>query len=488
MSPKRLTRELRAIDADVFYGGRMIASGQTLRGPVVVVAGSLDIQDGGVLEGDAWIVNGSLVITGGGRVTGRVVLVNSEVYSSHSGVVDGGASYYTCECRIDAEKYEETGELAFVKEEDPLAIKTKFAWGIGRPSRVRYNVLRIGLRHGNDLRRDPHTRWETMIDIPLYTDTQHGFLQFGVEARFPLGSDRRTVVCGGYKTLHSEDWWQVSRTENALLLVLTSNEYANYYEKRGASLGFEWRVHPFVLLDAVAFFQEDVSMRNGRVFTLFGDKGNLPPNPAINAGARGALRLALVFDSREDRNYAQNAWYLGGSLEPGRLSSEEAVDEDYTAFTVEANRYTRLPFGIQWDIGTRLSSSFTRVPTQLFQTLNGYGGIRGTDDTPFGVARGDRMVRLSTEFRVRLPDVPVVRWFYTRWDLSIFADAGYLTQATNPTSAFGWLDASFSDWKKSAGAGISGESLVPYVGVYVARQIDGDGDRPRVVVRLEKSF
>ena len=489
-SPKHLTKELQGLNADIFYGGTMIASGQMLRGPIVVIDGSIDIQDGGVLEGDTWVVNGSLVITGSGRLTGRVVLVNSEMYLSHSGTVTGGATYYTCECRIDAKTYEEDGELTFVKEEDPMAIKTKFAWGIGKPTRVRYNVARVGLRHGNKLRRDPHTRWEAMIDIPLYADTQHGFLQFDVNAQCPLGSNRYKILAGGYKTLHTEDSWQVSRTENALLLFLTSNEFANYYEKRGAFLGLEWQLHPFVKVDAMGFFQQDVSMIKSRVLTLFGNKDNLPPNPPIDQGARGALRLGFVFDSREDRDYPQNAWYLGCSLEPGRLVTDAAGDADlnYTAFTIEANRYTRLPFGLQWDIGTRLSSSFTQIPTQLSQTLNGYGGIRGTDDAPFPVVRGDRMVRLSTEFRVGLPDAPVVRWFYTQWDLLVFADAGYLTEATNPTSTFGWLDTSFRNWKKSVGVGVSGESIGPYVGLYVSREIDGDRDRPRFIVRLERSF
>jgi hypothetical protein len=468
----------------------MIASGETLRGPVAVVDGSLDIQDGGVLEGDAWVVNGSLVLTGSGRVTGRVVLVNSELYSSHSAVVTGGASYYTCECRIDAERFEEDGDLLFVKEEDPLAIKTRLAYGVAKPTRVRYDVARFGVRHGNDRRSDPHARWEAMVTIPLYSSTQHGFLQFDANAQVPLGSNRYKLVAGGYKTLHTEDSWQVSRTENALLLVLTSNEYANYYEKRGVTLGLKWQLHPSITLDAVGVFQKDVSMRESKVLTLFGDKDNLPPNPPIEQGARGALRLGLVFDSREDRDYPQDAWFLGLSIEPGRLSPDASGDDgaSYTAFTLEANRYTRLPFGLQWDIGTRLSSSFTRVPTQLYQTLNGYGGIRGTDDAPFPVIRGDRMVRLSTEFRAELPETPVVRWFYSRWDLLFFADAGYLTEAISPTSPFGWLDTPFGDWKKSVGVGISGESLGPYVGLYLAKELNGDRDRPRFIARLERSF
>jgi outer membrane protein assembly factor BamA len=205
---------------------------------------------------------------------------------------------------------------------------------------------------------------------------------------------------------------------------------------------------------------------------------------------RGALRIKLRLDSREDEDYPENAWLLGLAIEPGRINPDATGQQDYNyaAFTVEANRYTRLPYGLQWDIGTRLSSSFDRIPTQLYQTLNGYGGIRGTDDAPFDVVRGDRMVRLSTEFRMDLPDVPIIKWIYSRWDLVVFGDAGYLTQADNPTSVLGFLGTSFSQWKKSVGFGVSGESLLPYLGFYVAREIDGDRDRPRFIVRLERSF
>jgi hypothetical protein len=490
LSPKQLTRELQNEKAEIFYGGTMIASGQTLRGRIIVVEGSLDIQDGGVLEGDVWMINASLVITGTGRVTGHVKLVNSDIYAAHQAEVSGGVSYYRCECRIDADTFEDTGELVFVKEEDPLAIKTKLAVAAGKPTRVRYDVLRLGVKHGNDLRRDPHTRWQVMVSIPLYFDTQRGYLEFDADTRIPLGSNRYKLLLGGFKKLHSEDWWQVSRTENALLLVLTANEFANYYERRGAEIGFEWQPQHFVTVDLVALFHEDVSMRKSDVFTIFGSEDNLPENPPIEEGARAALRAGVTFDSREERDYPRDAWFLGLWIEPGRLSPSATGSEDldYTAFTVEANRYTRLPFAMQWDIGTRLSSSFDRIPQQLFQTLNGYGGIRGTDDAPFPVIRGDRMVRLSTELRTELPELPVISWFYSRWDLLLFADAGYLTEAKNPTSVFGFLDASWDDWKKSVGVGISGESLGPYVGLYIAREIAGDRDRPRFIVRLERSF
>ncbi|UCH83090.1 MAG: BamA/TamA family outer membrane protein, partial [Candidatus Latescibacterota bacterium] len=321
-----------------------------------------------------------------------------------------------------------------------------------------------------------------MINIPLYKSTQHGFLGFDVDALIPLAGHTLGLELAAYKTLHSEDFWQVSRTENALLLVLSANEYANYYEKRGGSAGFIWRPGMYVTVGVTGMLQRDVSMKTqDKVFTILGSKGNLAPNPPIDQGERLAGRVTVQFDTREDRVFPGNAWLFGVAIETGRLSPDEddAVDIDYTAFTIEANRYTLFPFGLQWDIGTRLSSSFDAIPFQLFQTLNGYGGLRGTNRVPFDVPRGDRMVRLSTEFRYPLPDIPVMRFIYSRWDILGFADAGLLTEADNPTSPFGWLDTPFSYWKKTVGLGVSGESFFPYVGFYVAQEIDGDRTSPR---------
>ena len=98
------------------------------------------------------------------------------------------------------------------------------------------------------------------------------------------------------------------------------------------------------------------------------------------------------------------------------------------------------------------------------------------------------MVRLATEFRYELPELPVVRWIYSRWDMLGFADAGLLAEAQNPTSPFGWLDTSFDDWKKTVGLGVSGESFMPYLGLYVAREINGERTSPRFIIRLERSF
>ena len=264
ISAKEMTKKTDALQPTVYYGGLMISAGQTISGPVVIIDGPLDIQGGGVLEGDAWVVNGSLVLTGDARVTGRAHLVNSDDYASHTATVAGGVAYYNCECAIDAERYEKDRHLVFIKEEDPLAIKTRFAGGVAHPTRVRYDVARLGLKHGNDRLNDPHIKWEAMITVPLFEDTQHGFFNYDATVWVPLGGNDKMLTLRGYKALHTEDNWQVSRTENALLLVLVAQEFANYYEKRGGSVSFDWKLGDAMSAGLTALFQKDLSMQKNQ--------------------------------------------------------------------------------------------------------------------------------------------------------------------------------------------------------------------------------
>jgi len=152
-----------------------------------------------------------------------------------------------------------------------------------------------------------------------------------------------------------------------------------------------------------------------------------------------------------------------------------------------ANRYTRLPLDIQWDIGARVFTAFDPIPYQRYQTLNGYGGVRGANNQPFDIVRGNRLAWLSTEFRRELPQLPGFDRVYARWDFLVFGDIGLLADVPADAGAFDFI-ADMSDWIKTVGFGISGESFPPYLGIYLAKEIDGERDNPRVIVRLARSF
>jgi hypothetical protein len=140
------------------------------------------------------------------------------------------------------------------------------------------------------------------------------------------------------------------------------------------------------------------------------------------------------------------------------------------------------------DLRGKLFSAFGPVPGQLSRSLGGYGGVRGGRDMPFTVARGDRLALLSVEVRRRLPDMRYIGAIMSTWHLLVFMDVGLLDDADRKSSPLGFLDTGLDEWRKTVGLGISGESFLPYFGLYVAQDLDRDRFEPRFILRFNRSF
>ena len=478
LSPKKLTGLVNGYTQKVFYGGVVVPAGDTISGSIVVIDGTLDMQNDGVLSGDAWVVNGSLILNGSARVLGRVNLVNSHEFLSSQAEVKGGVYYYVCECQFDDEQFEQKGKLVFKKHEDPRTIKTKFKYSLG------YTV-EVGLVRQNPLYKKPHVRGHALLQIPLRMKKK-GLLGFDMDFAVPFKGNQVDLVVRGFKKTYTNDYWQISRGESDWILLLTGNEYINYYERRGGELGLQIRLSQYLSLETTVSFQRDVSMPTESQLSLFYPHRRLPNNPSIDEGQRLAVSTGLTFDSRQDSAKPQNAWFFSTWVEKGIANG--LGDFSYAGFSVDLRRYTRLPLGVQWDVRAKVFSTFDPIPRQITQSLNGYGGVRGLKDDPFTVHRGDRLALLSSEVRTALPDLPVFRWLFTRWDMLLFSDVGLLARAKNEKSPLGFMDTPFHQWKKSIGVGISGESFLPYVGIYLAQDINREQRNPRIIVRMMRSF
>jgi len=485
LSHKDLNHELEGIEYEIYYGGLMIASGDSLSGTVVIIAGALDIQDGGVLAGDAWIINGKLILTGSSTVTGLVRLINGEEYLSRFAFVGGGISHYICECRLDDELYEEKGEVEFVKHEDPRAVKIKPSIRPGQPNRADYNILNFGLQRRNPRHKDPYVAGHALVRVPLWFDTR-GYLGFDVELDIPLFDERLNLILRGYKMSVTNDDWMLPRIENSFFLVLGGYDFADYWERRGGELGFEIQFDEQVSLDLVASYQEDVSLETRRAPSIFQSDNKKRENPPIDDGDRLAVAGTFTIDTRENDSWPRNAWLLRLWLEKG--IADGPGDFSYAAFDIDLNRYSVLPAGFHFDLRAKVFSSFDAIPAQLTRTLYGYSGLRGASTAAFDMLRGDRLALFSGELRKWLPDVPVISRLFTRWNLIVLSDIGLLAQAENPTSPFEFFRTPFDEWKKTVGIGISAESFLPYIGLYLAWDIDDGRKSPRCIVRMTRSF
>ena len=485
LSAQALTKKLENLGAPAYYGGVMIAAGDTLAGPLVVVNGALDVQAGGVLAGDVWIINGRVILTGAAVVLGRIHLVNSEPFFSHRASVYGGVAYYHCECEIDAEAFETDGRLVFKKREDPLALKTRPAVSAGQPTRARYYVLRLGLERHNPRYPLPYVQGYALADVPLWPDTR-GYLGFDAGITVPLMGNRLSLFIRGYKKTFTNDDWQLSRGENEAMLLLTGFEFSDYYERRGGELGLTVGAGEYLNVKTTVYYGRDVSLPVDGTPSLFQSNLRLPANPPVDDGDRVTVSGEVIYDSREDTARPRNAWYCRLWMEKG--VADGPGEFSYTAFSADVCRYERIPFDLHVDVRGKMFSSFDRVPRQVWRSLNGYGGVRGLDDSPFGVRRGDRLALFSCEVRRPLPELPLFKILFSRWDFLVFADAGLLAKAEHERSPLKFLEEKFDNWGKTAGVGISGESFLPYVGLYLAKDLDGRRGSPRVILRVNRSF
>ncbi len=485
LSPKELTGLLDRSDRQVYYGGVMVAAGDTLAGPVVIVAGALDIQNGGVLDGDAWVINGQLILTGTARINGRVDLVNSADFRSFQAEVTGGVTQYRCECRLDAPRYEKDGILLFEKHEDPTIVRTRPTLGLGGGNRVDAGTAEVGLQRINKLHKKPYTRGRAMVQFPWSNNTR-GYLGFDMDLAVPLRGHKLDLLIRGFKKTYTNDYWQIDQTESGWIMALAAVDYPDYYDRQGGELGLKYHPSDCLRLETTVSFQREVSLKANSSSSWFYPNHKLRANPAIDEGERLAVSTSVVFDTREEPVRPGDAWRLSGTVEKG--IADGPGDFSYTTATADVRRYNLLPLGLRLAARARIFTTFDRIPRQVTQSMNGYGGVRGLADDPFAVHRGDRLALISGELRAPLPELPVFRWLFSRWDLVVFSDIGMLTQAENGKAPLRFLDTPFDQWKKSAGVGISGESFLPYFGVYVAQDLDRERKGARVIVRMHRSF
>jgi hypothetical protein len=181
-----------------------------------------------------------------------------------------------------------------------------------------------------------------------------------------------------------------------------------------------------------------------------------------------------------------SAWYAHAEIESGLDAGPGEFD--FTTLTFDLRRYNEIYRGINVDLRGRIFTAMSAIPRQRQQSLNGYGGVRGLHDIPFSVRRGDRLALFSTEVRVPMPEAPILKYLYTEWNVMACADLGLLALYQTGKGTLDFLDTPWDYWGKSVGIGISGESFVPYLGFYVAQDLDRHNKRPRFIIRASRSF
>jgi hypothetical protein len=323
------------------------------------------------------------------------------------------------------------------------------------------------------------------LSVPVWKDSG-GFLGFDVGVSVPLSGEALRLELSGFKRTESNDSWQIGRIENGFIVVMTADDFLDYWERRGGEVGLSWSITEYTSMVGFVSYQEDVSLAAMKIPSLLRSTRRYRDNPAIDDGERLAAGVKFGYDGREEESWRRSAWRFDLWFEKG--FETEASDFSYEAFNVEMARYQYLGRSSRIDLRGKIFSTLSPVPGQMKRSLGGYGGVRGARDIPFPVEKGDRLALFTVEARTRLPDLWVMRSLFTYWEFLVFSDIGLLAEAENKEAPFEFLGTSFEEWIKTVGVGFSGQSFLPYVGFYVAQDLGRDKFEPRAILRFEQSF
>ncbi|MFO7915892.1 MAG: hypothetical protein R6U43_09415 [Candidatus Krumholzibacteriales bacterium] len=477
-----LSEILSSKEIRIHYGGLRINPGDTISNDAAVIEGSLDIQSGGALLGNAWIVNGRAVLTGEAYIGGSLNLVNSDKYISRLSIIEGTARTYRGGCELDYEIYREESRIVFNRKDDPSSLNIESSLKPGTPSRVDYNILKVGLKRLNPRHERPYVSFDSHLHIPIWKE-DGGFLGFDAEIRFPLLDQKAQFIMRGFKRTETNDDWQLSRLENGVIVALSGNDFADYYETRGIQAAMSVNSFGGLRIKASLSYQRDVSLSARPIPSLFYNHDRFRENPSIDEGDRVSSRLQLMFNTRDETGWTYGGWQANLMFEKG--IADGPGDFSYSVMDIDIARFNEISRGLKIDLRGKLFTSFGEIPEQLTMSVNGYGGIRGLSDFPFSPDRGDRMALFTVEIRKSIPELPLLERVCSRMDLLIFSDSGILARAGNPDIPFDFID---DKWKSTGGLGISARSILPCVGFYVAEDLEAEEFSPRFILRAERSF
>ncbi|GAB4327101.1 MAG: hypothetical protein Kow0074_22200 [Candidatus Zixiibacteriota bacterium] len=485
MTPERLTSQFIESGYTVHYGHLSLTNDTTVTANLVVLEGSLDLAGGSRFEGEAWIINGDVIIGGEASIDGDIHIVNGDIFQSLDARVKGHVRRYTCSCELDRERFRTFDEVVFVKVTRDDDRPIRLSGGLAPQNRVDYSALELGVARGDLDGPQDHWRGRAHLIAP-FRDNSRGYLGFALELLVPLKKKRVDLEIRGFKRTVTNDAWQYSAAENSLAGMFTHNDFFDYYERSGGYLGIVARPKETWRIDGGVYLDHSTSLITRSSPSLFNNDRPLRDNSPIDEGEIAGGVIGIQYDTRIFPARPSNAWFARMEVEAG--TDVGPGDFQYSTLMLDVRRYNRVMRGLHFDVRGRVFTTRDNIPRQRRQSLNGYGGVRGLHDIPFDDRRGDRLALFSAELRIGMPQIPVLEIFYTRWNVLTFADIGILKQHGDRFGAWEFLKSDWDEWGKSAGVGISGESFVPYLGFYVAQDLDRNNARPRFIVRFERSF
>jgi hypothetical protein len=301
-------------------------------------------------------------------------------------------------------------------------------------------------------------------------------LLYGFQIEQPIVRPGRISIGGSLvrRTDHHE-LHQVNDAENSLMLILSRQDFRDYWEREGMGAYLSWRVPDFSTVSIHFRSDEYRSLVSHGATSWFNKDAVLRPNPAIDDGTTHALLLRLekgarsTMHTRSGMYHWVEAEFAGGSL---------GGDFTYTRLLADVRGVIRLsPATTLMLRGVAGSTLHGDLPAQKVFPLGGPDGLRGHTVSTF---HGEQAFLTQAEYIIGL------------WKLRTGAFEGGLHAIVFVDAGQAWDDPgnhwSIGDRRIELDGGVGLAAAEDKLRVYFARDLHDNDSSWITTVRLQRPF
>jgi hypothetical protein len=383
----------RLLEGEFFLVARdtMIAEGDTLPGPVLVLDATLILE--GVIAGDLVLVDAGAFVRPDAVVRGDLVNMGGGLYRSELARIGGTIlDYPTAGYRVTREP-----DRYLIEASDyPSPITLDGAWGFHLPTYDRVNGLtaiwgaRLQLPRLGELTPSVHGQagWQTERGDPTYAAS--------AELRW-----RGTALEGGWeRAWDTNDAWIRDDGENSLNYLWNAKDVRNYHEvERGwaevrRELGDEEKAF-YAVLGVRGQVEDATSLEGGQPWNLWGDSARA--NPAIDDGRISSIITSVALEWHgQETDFEGRVEYEAAREWADGLSDFDRVRVDGEwAMHALANHTLEIDFVFQHPLGGGI------LPRQRWSFVGGSGTLQ---TVPFARFQGDRLIYTESKYVIPMPE------------------------------------------------------------------------------------
>lgn len=459
---------LDADDATVWTGDTVLVAGAIHQGSAVQVGGTLFLE--GRVTGDVTAIDAEVFLRPGARVDGDLTVLGGALSGSTMATIEGRETWLRGE-PVDAVRLGPDSWRIEREERDPgFPFETKGVAGITVDDYNGVDGLSFGLVAG--LKKIPGQPRTELTFGPVFRSSRSdvGWRVAGLR-EFPQAGG---IVLGGsfYRVTDTPERWHRGDFTNSMASLFFADDDRTYHEKTGGEVYVERTFRPSITVRGRFVTNEYESLESQTPWAVFGSDDEWPENPGIDPGTGRAVGGGLVWDRRNDPDFATAGTWVEGRYDHWGLGG----DFEFDWAQGDARAWLPLPVGNRSFVGLRamgggsLTTGDSLAP-QFWYRLGGGSTIPGYDAaTPDLI--GDRMAFVTGTLHLGFPGGG--RFFDTVYvvGLGSYGDA--------------WFDGDSFDGRSSFAGGLAGRGDASYVGVFGAYGIDTE--EWQVYVRISPWF